>query len=98
LRVSTVNETPGPVDLEARHLEAVVRGCSDHGHQIAVLRRRHLDVGLASGTPGAGMNTTPVQSELNERLFRGHQVAQVDGIERPTHDADSARCSSHSLI
>ena len=80
------------VDVDPADLEARVGRRRDDGHEVAVLGRRDLAIGLLPRLPRRHEHDL-VEVEPGLDLTGGHEVAVVDGVERATHDADaSARC------
>ena len=78
----------GPVDVDPADGEARVGGRRDDGHEVAVLGRRDVAVGLLPRLPG-GDEDDLVEVEARLDLTGGHEVAVVDRVERPTHDAEA---------
>src|SRR5665647_1228554 len=77
-----------PVDVDAADREARVGRCGDDRHQIAVLGRGHHARALLPWLTGRGEHHL-IEVEQGLDLAGGHEVTMMDGIERPTHDADA---------
>src|SRR5665647_6153 len=78
----------GPVDVDAADGETRVGRCGDDRHQIAVLGRGHHARALLPRLTGRGEHHL-IEVEQSLDLAGGHEVTMMDGIERPTHDADA---------
>ena len=85
------------VDVDPGHGEPGVRGGRDHRHQVAVLGRRDLAVGLLPRLAGRARRR-PRRGRTSLHLASGDQVAVVDGVEGATHDADAARAVARSAV
>ena len=77
------------VDVDPRHPEPRVGGGGDHRHQVAVLGRRDVAVGLLPRGSGRHEDDL-VEVEPGLDLGRGHEVAVVDRVEGATHHPDPA--------
>ena len=78
----------GSVDVDAADGEARVGGRRDDGHEVAVLGGRDVPVGLLPRLAG-GDEDDLVEVEPRLDLTGGHEVAVVDRVERPAHDAEA---------
>src|SRR5205807_1512902 len=84
-----------PIQLDAAGEKAGIRRRCQAYHQIAMFRLgKHLP--LLVGRSRGGNEDYPVQTELASDVLGNQQVAVVDRIERPTHQADASHRSAVS--
>ncbi len=76
-----------PLYLKTRYREARIRRRRHRHEHIAELRRGKF-AGLVRGISGRHEQHL-VKGELSQSLFGGDQMGHVDGIERPSHDAQT---------
>src|SRR5216683_1325201 len=91
-RVGCVRQARAP-QLEVRNSEARVLGSGQAGHLESVLRARGRR-GPMGGLP-AGHEEDAVETRAIYRRFRGREVPDVDGIERPTQHSDTSTHRAH---
>ena len=84
------------VDVDPADREPRVGRRGDDRHEVAVLGRADLALGLLPRLTGRHEDDL-VEPEQPGDLAGGDEVAVVDGIERPTHDPDPATCHRPSL-
>ena len=84
------------VDVDPADREPRVGRRRDDRHQVAVLGRADLPVGLLPRLAG-GHEDDLVQPEEPCDLARRHQVPVVDRVERAAHDADPPACHGPSV-
>lgn len=95
------------VDLEAGDVEVGIGRCRQLDHGKAVESGCQLTLVFFAGFERvvvSGYEYYALKIELAVRFLGGDEVAVVDGIKRPAHNADSARplghcgyCSSYQL-
>ena len=79
---------PLAVNIHARDGKARVGGRGHHRHQVAVLGRSDVAVGLLPRLAG-GNKDDGIEGKAVGGLAGRYQVAIVDGIKGATHDADA---------
>ena len=84
------------VDVDPADREPRVGRGGDDRHQVAVLGRADLAVGLLPRLAG-GHEDDLVEPEQACDLAGGDEVAVVDRVERAAHDPDSSACHRTSL-
>ena len=84
------------VDVDAADREPRVGRRGDDRHQVAVLGRADLALGLLPRLAGRHEDDL-VEPEQRGDLAGGDEVPVVDRVERPAHDPDPATCHRASL-
>jgi hypothetical protein len=78
------------VQLQAGHLDAVEVGARDVGHGEALLGQG-LDLAPLLPRVARHHHQHPVEAQRGSNVDGGHDVADVDGIERAPEDTDALR-------
>ena len=82
------------IDVDPAHGEARVGRRGDHRHEVAILGRRHVSLGLLPRLSGRHEHDL-VEVEQARDLAGGDQVTVMDGIECPAHDAEPSPRRGH---
>lgn len=77
-----------PIDVDRRHLEVRVLSDGAPAHRETVLDGG-MPVSVLEGLRGGGHQKHPVQVQGGAHLACRGQMAVVDGVERPSEDADA---------